>query len=94
MTPNPQVPALSASQIEELGQFTTPTVANALELSGSWDRISGIVSPRIRALFPDLKPVVGYAATALIATRLPARKRLYADGRITGSLLLAFPSLV
>lgn len=45
MTPNLQVPTLSASQIEELGQFTTPTVANALELSGSWDRISGIVSP-------------------------------------------------
>jgi regulator of RNase E activity RraA len=79
MTPNPQVPVLSTSQIEELGQFTTPTVANALELSGSWDRISGVVSPRIRALFPDLKPVVGYAATALIATRQPAHKRLYAD---------------
>jgi hypothetical protein len=70
---------LTLSEIEELTQFTTPTIANALELLGSWDRFSGIMSPRIRPLFPDMKPVVGYACTSLLAARQPPQGKLYAD---------------
>jgi len=72
-------PRLNLAQIEELRQFTTPTVANALELLGSWDRFSGIMAPRIRALFPEMKPIVGYACTSLLGTRKPAQGKLYAD---------------
>ena len=79
MTTPAIVPTLTLSEIEELKQFTTPTIANALELLGSWDRFSGIMNPRIRPLFPDMKPVVGYACTSLIAARQPAQGKLYAD---------------
>ena len=72
-------PPLSKAQIEELKQFDTPTVANALELLGPWDRVSRIMSPRIRALFPEMKPLVGYAGTFLFSTRHPAQGKLYAD---------------
>jgi 4-hydroxy-4-methyl-2-oxoglutarate aldolase len=72
-------PRLNLAQIEDLRQFTTPTVANALELLGSWDRFSGIMAPRIRALFPEMKPIVGYACTSLLSTRKPAQGKLYAD---------------
>ena len=85
------VPLLSASQIKELGKFTTPTIANALELCGSWDRISGIMSPRIGALFPDLKPIVGYAVPALIATRQSAHRKLYADWKDYWKYITSIP---
>jgi 4-hydroxy-4-methyl-2-oxoglutarate aldolase len=70
---------LNASHIEELQQFTTPTIANALELLGSSDRFAGIMAPRIRALFPEMKPIVGYACTSLLSARHPAHGKLYAD---------------
>jgi 4-hydroxy-4-methyl-2-oxoglutarate aldolase len=72
-------PVLTPAQIEELRQFTAPTIANALELFGAWDRISGIMAPRIRALFPEMKPIVGYACTSLLSARHPAQGKLYAD---------------
>jgi 4-hydroxy-4-methyl-2-oxoglutarate aldolase len=70
---------LSPAQIEELTEFDTPTMANALELIRPWDRRSGIMSPRIRAMFPEMKTLVGYASTFLFTTRSLAHGKLYAD---------------
>lgn len=71
-------PPLTAAQIEALKSFDAPTVSNALELLGfrDDDRNAGIMSPRIRSMFPHLPPLVGYAATLLFETRQPARGRL------------------
>jgi len=79
MNKPPTVPVLTPSEIEELKQFTTPTIANALELFGSWDRCSGIMAVRIKPLFPNMKPIVGYACTSLLAARQRAQGKLYAD---------------
>jgi 4-hydroxy-4-methyl-2-oxoglutarate aldolase len=71
---------LSAEQIEELRQYDSPTVSNALELLDSqWDRFAGLFAPRIRAIFPDMKPVVGYACTVLYETRRAARAPFFAE---------------
>jgi 4-hydroxy-4-methyl-2-oxoglutarate aldolase len=71
---------LSAEQVERLTQFDCPTIANALELlDPGWDRVSGIMAPRIRAVFPEMTTVVGYACTVLYETRFPAREPWYAD---------------
>ena len=78
MTKNSQIVPLSRAQIEELREFDTPTIVNALELLG-WDHMSGIMAPRIRALFPEKKPLVGYASTFLFSTRRPSQGKLYAD---------------
>ncbi len=73
-------PLLSKAQIEALRKFDTPTVANALELlDPSRDPRSGIMASHIRAIFPEMRLLVGYATTFLFSTRYPARGKLYAD---------------
>src|SRR4029077_20946517 len=39
----------------------------------------GIMEPRIKALFPEMKPMVAYACTSLLTARQPAQGKLYAD---------------
>jgi 4-hydroxy-4-methyl-2-oxoglutarate aldolase len=60
------VTALSSAQLDALRKVTSPTVANAVETFKMRPREQGNVSSAIRALFPELPPMVGYAVTALI----------------------------
>jgi 4-hydroxy-4-methyl-2-oxoglutarate aldolase len=60
------VSPLSSSQIDALRKITSPSVANAIETFKVRPREEGNVSSQIRALFPELPPMVGYAVTALI----------------------------
>ena len=57
---------LTTEQIEALKKVTSPSVANAIEVFKVRPRHEGNVSSAIRALFPELGPLVGYAATCLI----------------------------
>ena len=57
---------LSAFQLDALRKITSPSVANAVETFKVRPREEGNVSSEIRALFPQLPPMVGYAVTALI----------------------------
>ncbi len=52
--------------IEALRKITSPTVANAIETFNVRPRNTGFMSPELRALFPELGPLVGYAVTAVI----------------------------
>jgi regulator of RNase E activity RraA len=52
--------------IDALRKITSPTVANAIETFSVRPRSTGFMSPDVRALFPELGPLVGYAVTALI----------------------------
>jgi regulator of RNase E activity RraA len=56
-----------------LRKFDTPTICNVLELFDVIPRTSGYMDGRIRACFPGLPPMVGYAATATF--RAGARPR-------------------
>lgn len=58
--------ALSPAQIEALKQISSPSAANAVETFKIRPREEGNLSTEIRALFPELGPMVGYAVTALI----------------------------
>jgi 4-hydroxy-4-methyl-2-oxoglutarate aldolase len=60
------VSPLSNSQIDALRKITSPSVANAIETFKVRPREEGNVSSQIRALFPELPPMVGYAVPALI----------------------------
>jgi 4-hydroxy-4-methyl-2-oxoglutarate aldolase len=56
-----------------LGQYDTPTICNVIELCQHQPRNTGFLSHRIRAIFPEMPPVVGYAVTvkfrsAIVAT--------------------------
>ncbi len=52
--------------IDALKKITSPSVANAIETFNARPRSQGFMSSEIRALFPDLGPLVGYAVTAVI----------------------------
>jgi 4-hydroxy-4-methyl-2-oxoglutarate aldolase len=52
--------------IEALKKITSPSVANAIETFKVRPRNQGQMSSEIRALFPEMGPLVGYAVTAVI----------------------------
>ena len=57
---------VTSQQIDALRKITSPSVANAIETFNVRPREEGNLSSDIRALFPEMGPMVGYAATALI----------------------------
>jgi len=52
--------------IDALRKITSPSVANAIETFDLRPRNQGYMSGELRALFPELGPLVGHAVTALI----------------------------
>jgi regulator of RNase E activity RraA len=57
---------LTAAQIDALRKISSPSVANAIETFAVRPREAGNLSSDVRALFPELGPLVGYAATCVI----------------------------
>jgi 4-hydroxy-4-methyl-2-oxoglutarate aldolase len=52
--------------IEALQKISSPSVANGIETFNVRPRNQGFISSDIRALFPELGPLVGHAVTCLI----------------------------
>lgn len=63
---------LTASDLEALREFDTPTVCNALELVVPERRALGFTTETLICPFPDLPPIVGFARTALIKAMQPS----------------------
>ena len=57
---------LTSQQVDSLKKITSPSVANAIETFKVRPREQGNLSSDIKALFPEMGPMVGYAATAII----------------------------
>jgi len=64
-------PPLSPADLALLRQYDTPTICNVIELFNVRTRTDGYMDRRIRACFPEMPAVVGYASTATIRTALP-----------------------
>src|SRR5579863_2309782 len=62
---------LSVEDLENLGALDTCTVSNAIERLNVRLRNEGFVSGTVHCQFPDLGPMVGYAATGRIRTASP-----------------------
>lgn len=60
---------IDPSVLERLRHYDTPTLSNAIEGFDLRPRDEGFASGVIRCMFPDLAPVVGFAATATIRAR-------------------------
>ena len=58
------IPQLSGSDLKLLGQYDTPTICNVIEVFQVRPQTSGYMDGRIRACFPEMTPMVGYASTA------------------------------
>lgn len=65
---------ISASVLDKLRTFDTPTICNLIELFEVRPRTQGYMDPRIQACFPEMPPVVGFAATATFRASGPPRK--------------------
>lgn len=70
--PSPR--ALSAEDLALLHRYDTPTVCNVIELFDVRPRTAGYMDGRIRACYPKLPPMVGYASTATFRAAAPPRE--------------------
>lgn len=75
------IPYLGAEDLRLLAQYDTPTICNTIELFDVRPRNTGYMDGRIRACFPEMPPIVGYASTATFRGAFPR-----AEGAIYGSL--------
>jgi 4-hydroxy-4-methyl-2-oxoglutarate aldolase len=72
---------LAKTTLDRLARFDTPTISNVIELFAIRPRNTGFMDGRIKAGFPDLPPMVGFAATAAFRSGSPP-----ADGDAYGSV--------
>jgi 4-hydroxy-4-methyl-2-oxoglutarate aldolase len=88
---------LSASDLEQLRKYDTPTICNVVELFDLRPRTAGYMDSRIQACYPKLPPMVGYAATATFRSAAPPRSgNVYAglDQQVTAFSELPGPPVV
>jgi 4-hydroxy-4-methyl-2-oxoglutarate aldolase len=60
---------LDPALLERLRGYDTPTLSNAIESFDIRPRDEGFASMDVRCMFPELGPMVGFAATATIRAR-------------------------
>lgn len=68
---------LSVATLKKLGEFDTPTICNVIELFDIRPYHAGYMNERIRAAFPEMPPMVGFAATATFRSSTPPTKSTY-----------------
>lgn len=62
---------LNAKEIASLRAIDTPTICNLLEMVAPNRRGIGYTTKQLNCVFPELKPMCGYARTALVRAREP-----------------------
>ncbi len=55
---------ITAATLKRLAQFDTPTICNVIELFDVRSRTAGFMNCQIKAKFPEMPPMVGFASTA------------------------------
>jgi len=63
--------SLSKNQLESIQRFDTCTISNAIEEFGVRLRNEGYTRPGLRCVFPELPPMLGYAATCHVKSSNP-----------------------
>jgi len=84
-------PGLSPAQLDQLAKYDSPTICNAVELWNHRPRNLGYTNAALKACFPQLPPMVGYALTSTFRSMCPPR-----GGDVYGSIgaqLDAFESM-
>lgn len=72
-------PILTEDQLKALRQFNTCMIANAIETFNVRLRNTGFTDGKIRCMFPDQPPMVGYAITARLRSGDPPIAGSYHD---------------
>jgi regulator of RNase E activity RraA len=71
-------PTISPATLKKLAQYDSPTICNVIELFEVRPDDAGYMDGRIKAAYPDMPPVVGFAATATFRSCAGARGKAYA----------------
>jgi regulator of RNase E activity RraA len=58
-----EIPQLSESDLALLRKYDTPTICNVIEIFKVRPQTAGYMDGRIRACFPEMPPIAGYAST-------------------------------
>jgi len=66
--------SVSKSDLDLLRAYDTPTICNVIELFSIRPRQAGYLDSRIRACFPEMPPLVGFASTATFRSAAPPRQ--------------------
>src|SRR5262245_20080475 len=66
------VEPLTPDELAELRRIPSPTVANAIERFNCRDRHEGVTGPGVFCAFPEMGPLVGYAATLMVRSATKA----------------------
>lgn len=77
---------ISPEVLDKLRKFDTPTICNLIELFGVRPRNTGYMDSRIMAAFPEMGPIVGFAATASFRAGAPPRGEADAYADMTGQV--------
>jgi regulator of RNase E activity RraA len=71
-------PLITAATLTKLAQYDTPTICNIIELFEVRPHTAGFMDHRIQAAFPEMPPMVGFAATASFRSSTPPTSNTYA----------------
>jgi regulator of RNase E activity RraA len=68
---------ITAATLAKLAKHDTPTICNVIELFDVRPRNVGYMDGRIQAAFPEMPPMVGFAATATMRCASPSTGNTY-----------------
>jgi 4-hydroxy-4-methyl-2-oxoglutarate aldolase len=68
--------SLSPKELEEISRWSTCAISNAVELFNIRPRNEGFMLPDIKCIFPEWRPMIGYAVTAVISADSPEGRRV------------------
>lgn len=71
-------PSVNAATLVGLAKYDTPTICNVIELFEVRPDREGYMDARIRAAFPEMTPMVGFAATASFRSAARPSRSTYA----------------
>ncbi len=98
----PSTPGLTADQLAALTKYDTPTVCNVVELWNIRARNLGYMNHHIKACFPKMPPMVGYACTTTFRSMAPPKggdayadmvKQVEAFAELPGPAVVVFQDL-
>jgi 4-hydroxy-4-methyl-2-oxoglutarate aldolase len=87
---------ISSLVLEKLVRYDTPTICNVIELFAVRPNTAGYMDGRIRSAFPEMGPMVGFAATATFRSAAVPQKGSYValEAQVEQFAALAGPSVV
>ena len=62
---------ISQATLDKLAEYDTPTICNLIELFEVRPQNEGFMDHRIKSCFPEMPPMVGFAATAAFRSAAP-----------------------